>query len=184
MIFFSFFFSLFFLIIQSQEAFVNCLYVARFTIVHSKAQIKFPLLLYIIEKVINIAIRATVHFLFRNRSWDSRSLDLIRFTSIRYYSKRLEAIGWNSGLNNSISNSICKLPIRSETYNCTFKNTNKVSIIVLHSSLSLPRFIARWINNYKTLLNVLWATFSVVLALRKASFWPVVRSFAKPPPNT
>ena len=34
---------LFFLIIQSQAAFVNCLYVARFTIVHSKTQIKFPL---------------------------------------------------------------------------------------------------------------------------------------------
>ena len=36
-------FSFFFLIIQSQAAFVNCLYVARFTIVHSKTQIKFPL---------------------------------------------------------------------------------------------------------------------------------------------
>ena len=30
---------------KSQAAFVNCLYVARFTIVHSKTQIKFPLLL-------------------------------------------------------------------------------------------------------------------------------------------
>ena len=37
---------LFVLIIQSQAAFVNCLYVARFTIVHSKTQIKFPLLLF------------------------------------------------------------------------------------------------------------------------------------------
>ena len=34
----------FFLTIQSQAVFVNCLYVARFTIVHSKTQIKFPLL--------------------------------------------------------------------------------------------------------------------------------------------
>ena len=32
-------------------------------------------------------------------------------------------------INNPISSSICKLPIRSEIYNCTFKNTNKVSII-------------------------------------------------------
>ena len=32
----------FFLIIQSQAAFVSCLYVARFTIVHSKTHIKFP----------------------------------------------------------------------------------------------------------------------------------------------
>ena len=49
------FFFFFFLIIQSQAAFVNCLYqepityrlllyVVRFTIVHSKTQIKFPLL--------------------------------------------------------------------------------------------------------------------------------------------
>ena len=38
----------FFLIIQSQAAFVNCLYVARFTIVHSKTQIKFPLLLLLL----------------------------------------------------------------------------------------------------------------------------------------
>ena len=46
LIFFSFLF-FFFLIIRSQAAFVNCLYVARFTIiiVHSKTQIKFPLLL-------------------------------------------------------------------------------------------------------------------------------------------
>ena len=33
--------------------------------------------------------------------------------------------------NNSVSSSICKLPIRSEIYNCTFKNTNKVSIIII-----------------------------------------------------
>ena len=39
---------IFFLIIQSQAAFVNCLYVARFTIVHSKTQIKFPLLLLLL----------------------------------------------------------------------------------------------------------------------------------------
>ena len=40
------FFVFSFLIIQSQAAFVNCLYVARFTIVHSKPQKKFPLLLF------------------------------------------------------------------------------------------------------------------------------------------
>ena len=38
-------FVFFFFIIQSQAEFVNCLYVARFTIVHSKAQTKFLLLL-------------------------------------------------------------------------------------------------------------------------------------------
>ena len=33
--------------------------------------------------------------------------------------------------NNSVSSSICKLAIRSEIYNCTVRNTNKVSIIVI-----------------------------------------------------
>ena len=33
-----------------------------------------------------------LHFLFRNRSWDSRSLDFIRFTSSRYYSKQSDEI--------------------------------------------------------------------------------------------
>ena len=37
-----------FFIIQSQAAFVNCLYVARFTVVYSKTQIKFPLLLLLL----------------------------------------------------------------------------------------------------------------------------------------
>ena len=45
---FLFLFLFFFGIIQSQTAFVNCLYVARFTIVHSKTQIKFPLLLLLL----------------------------------------------------------------------------------------------------------------------------------------
>ena len=42
-----FLFLFFFLIIQSQAAFLNCLYVARFTIVHSKTQIKFSSLLFV-----------------------------------------------------------------------------------------------------------------------------------------
>ena len=46
---FVFFFSFLFLIIQSQAAFVNCHYVARFTIVHSNTQIKFPLLLLLLS---------------------------------------------------------------------------------------------------------------------------------------
>ena len=43
---FCFCFWFFLLIIPSPAAFVNYLYVARFTIVHSKKQIKLPLLLY------------------------------------------------------------------------------------------------------------------------------------------
>ena len=42
---FFFFFFFFFGIIQSQAAFVNFLDVARFSIVHSKTQIKFPLVM-------------------------------------------------------------------------------------------------------------------------------------------
>ena len=41
-------------------------------------------------------------------------------------------------LNNSISNRICKLPIRSEFSNCAFKNTlNKVSItiVIIHTKI-------------------------------------------------
>ena len=33
--------------------------------------------------------------------------------------------------NNPVSSRICKLPIRCEIHNCTFKNTNKVSIIII-----------------------------------------------------
>ena len=70
--------------------------------------------LYIIKKMINIAIRATYCiFCCRNRNWDSPD---------------------NAILNNSKSSSICQLPIHSEIYNnknCTFKNTNKVSIIII-----------------------------------------------------
>ena len=82
--------------------------------------------LYIIKKMINIAIRATYYiFCCRNRNWDSPDwcnfdFDLIWFSFSLF-------------LNNSISSSICKLPIRSEIYDCTFKNSNKVSIN--HSSV-------------------------------------------------
>ena len=51
------FFVFFFLIIQSQAAFVNCLYVARFTIVHSKTQIKFPLLLLLLLLLLGLVKR-------------------------------------------------------------------------------------------------------------------------------
>ena len=43
--------------------------------------------------------------------------------------------------NNSISSSICKLLIRSKIYNCTFKNTNKVSITIITTTYQLALFI-------------------------------------------
>ena len=54
-----FLFLFFFLIIQFQAAFLNYLYIARFTIVHSKTQIKFPLLFIIIIIIIIIIITRT-----------------------------------------------------------------------------------------------------------------------------
>ena len=88
---------------------------------------------YISKKMINIAIRATYYiFCFRKRDWDSP--DLMQFRIF---------LGGGGGLlflfcfcffflfHNPISSSICKLPIRSEIYNCPFKNTNKVSIIII-----------------------------------------------------
>ena len=78
--------------------------------------------LYIIKKMINIAIRATYYiFCCRNRNWDSPDLMQFWFSFLFFL------------FNNSISSSICKLPIRSEIYNnyCTFKNTNKVSTIII-----------------------------------------------------
>ena len=83
--------------------------------------------LYIIKKMINIAIRATYYiFCCRNRNWDSPDLLQYWFYFILFYFIFLSFF-----VNNSISSSICELPIRSEIYNCAFKNTNKVSIIII-----------------------------------------------------
>ena len=64
---------------------------------------------YIIRKMINIAIRATYFcFIF------------VFFVFVFVFL-----------FNNPISSSIFELPIHSEIYNCTFKNTNKISIIII-----------------------------------------------------
>ena len=88
---------------------------------------------YIIKKMINIAIRATYYiFCCRNRNWDSPDLMQFWFFFLAFV---LFCFWFCFGLfflfNNPISSSICKLPICSEIYNCTFKNTNKVSIIII-----------------------------------------------------
>ena len=90
---------------------------------------------YKIKKMINIAIRATYYiFCCRNRNWDSP--DLMQFWYIFFSGFCFVLFFFLSCfffINNPISSSICKLPIRSEIYNCTFKNTNKVSIIIIYS---------------------------------------------------
>ena len=81
--------------------------------------------LYIIKTMIIIAIRATYYiFCCRNRNRDIVILISFLFVFLSFFS-------FFFFLNNPISSSICKLPIRSEIYNCTFKNTNKVSIIII-----------------------------------------------------
>ena len=80
----------------------------------------------------HIAIRATYYiFCCRNRNWDSPDslqcwyLFFPFFLSFFLFFVFCFCFFF---FNNPISSSICKLPIRCEIYNCTFKNTNKVSI--------------------------------------------------------
>ena len=69
--------------------------------------------LYIIKKMINIAIRATCYiFCCRNRNWDRTDLMQFWLLFFSFFS-----------LNDPISSSFCKLPIHNKIYNCTFKNT-------------------------------------------------------------
>ena len=56
--------------------------------------------------------------------------------------------------NNSVSSSICKLPICSEIYNCTVKNTNKVSIIIIIIIIIIIFFnIGIYINSFLSEIN-------------------------------
>ena len=92
--------------------------------------------LYITKKMINIAIRAT-HYIFccRNRNWDSPDLMQFWFLSFLFFSLLLLLFCFVF-MNNPISSCICKLPIRSEIYNCTFKDTNKSSNIIIKNFVS------------------------------------------------
>ena len=94
--------------------------------------------LYVIKKMINIAIRATYYiFCCRNRNWDSP--DLMQFWFL-FFSFFLSFF-----FNHPISSSISKLPIHSEIYKiCTFKNANKVAIILL----LLLLFYCLWLHSY------------------------------------
>ena len=98
---------------------------------------------YVIKKVINIAIRATYYiFCCRNRNWDSP--DLMQFWFIVNFFFFYFVLFCFCCLlfiiiiifNNSISSSICKLPIRSEIYNCTFKTQIKFPLLLLYNQES------------------------------------------------
>ena len=76
--------------------------------------------LYIIKKMIHIAIRATYYiFCCRNRNWDRT--DLMQFWLLFFSFFSLSFFLFF--LNDPISSSFFKLPIHNEIYNCTFKNT-------------------------------------------------------------
>ena len=102
--------------------------------------------LYIIKKMINIAIRA-IYYIFccRNRNWDSPDFFLTFFAILIFFSFLSLSLFF---LYNSISSSICKMSIGSEIYNSTLKNTNKVSVIII------------MVNRYSTLFSIcLFSTF-------------------------
>ena len=93
--------------------------------------------LYIIKKMINIAIRATYYiFCCRNRNWDSPDFFsffcfcVVLFCVVFVLFLFLFCFVFFS-FNHPISSSICELPICGEIYNCTFKKTNKASIIII-----------------------------------------------------
>ena len=86
---------------------------------------------YIIKKMINIAIRVTYCiFCCRSRNWDSPDFVQFWFLFFSFFFVFF-FFCFLFFFNNLVSSSICKLPIRSEIYNYTFKNTNKVSIIII-----------------------------------------------------
>ena len=112
--------------------------------------------LYVIKKMINIAIRATYYiFCCRNRNWDSP--DLMQFWFLFFSFFFLFILFFF--LNNPISSSICKF-----IYNCTFKNTNKVFIIIIiifffslppAKTLNLTVFLEKIVLKWNvTLLNM------------------------------
>ena len=76
-----------------------------------------------------IAIRATYYiFCCRNRNGDRTDLMQFWFLFFSFFSLSFFFFFF---LNNPISSSFCKLPLHNEICNCTFKNTNKVSNIII-----------------------------------------------------
>ena len=83
-----------------------------------------------------LAIRATYYiFSCRNRNWDSP--DLMQFWFLFFLSFFFLLLFcfvlFFLIIQSQAAN--CKLPIRSEIYNCTLKNTKKVSIIIIYRVL-------------------------------------------------
>ena len=56
--------------------------------------------------------------------------------------------------NHPISSSICELPIRGEIYNCTFKKTNKASIIIIFMTIISIGIIVYQPPKYDAIRNI------------------------------
>ena len=119
---------------------------------------------YIIKKMINIAIRATYYiFCCRNRNWDSP--DLMQFWFCFVFVLFCFFL-----FNNPISSSICKLPIRSEIYNCTFKNTIKFPLLILllllqedsKQTTETASFLASHYNPWGFAWGFAWGAFHLI----------------------
>ena len=87
--------------------------------------------LYVIKKMIKIAIRATYYiFVVEIGIGIAQTKGNFSFFSflvlLSFFCVCVFCVFF---FNNPISSGICKLPMCSEIYNCTFQNTNKVSII-------------------------------------------------------
>ena len=115
--------------------------------------------------MINIAIRATYDiFCCRNRNWDSPDLMHFWFFFLAFVLFCFcFCFDFFFLFNNPISSSICKLPIRSEIYNCTFKNTNKVAIIIIITIIIIIILIMSWSS------LVLWYFLGIVSHVSAAS---------------
>ena len=94
--------------------------------------------------MINIAIRATYYiFCCRNRSWDSP--DLMQFWFL-FFSFFFWIIQSQAAF------------IRSEIYNCTFKNTNKISIIMMIDYSQ--KFFNIWLLFISNIINLYYQLLS------------------------
>ena len=138
--------------------------------------------LYIIKQTINIAIRATYYiFCCRNRNWDSP--DFMQFWLLLFsffvFCFFLFCFFFVLFFNNPISSSICKLPILSEIYNCTFKNTNKVPLLSSSSSSLLLLLLLLLLLSSSLLLLLFFTRQS--LQIKKMSFQIPCKAFQYPP---
>ena len=133
---------------------------------------------YIIKKMINIAIRVTYYiFCCRNRNWDSPDLMqfwfffwlLFYFCFVFVFVFVLFFVFFLF-INNPISSSICKLPIRSEIYNCTFKNTIKFPLLILllllqedsKQTTETASFLASHYNPWGFAWGFAWGAFHLI----------------------